>query len=123
MYNIIRFQHNICSIFPMAFTMFWYIYKEQSPLIWLFGLINAILFTVWVHQLYFFVFYQFLYFQIICDYLKLRLINLNEFLTKLNKKKRLKRKKIFSKHSTPSTKRSMNTTPPIGRNFYSSYGP
>ena len=72
----------------MIFVMSWYIYKEQSPLIWMFGLINALLAIIWLHQGMSIAFYQCLYFQIICDYLKQKLNNLNEFIINLNKKKR-----------------------------------
>ena len=89
MYKITRFQSNVCIPFiTISFTTCWYIYKEQSPLIWLSGLCNALFLTLWVHQSYPFIFYQFLYFQIICDYLKQRLNNLNEIIIKLNKKKK-----------------------------------
>ena len=79
----------------ITFVMFWYIYNEQSPLIWLFGLINALLLTIWGHQGFSFVFYQFLYFIIICDYLKQRLNNLNEFIIKINKKKSFSKIKLI----------------------------
>ena len=68
--------------------MFWYIYEEKTLISWLFGVPNALLLTIWAHQGFSFVFYQFLYFLIICDYLKQRLNNLNEFIIQLNKKKR-----------------------------------
>ena len=100
-YKLIKFNSEyLPSIFGFLFVLVVFIMNEPWTIALTYGLLSATMLAIWNHSTTQIGVYQFLYFFILCTYLKIKLKNLNETLNQIKTNKQYTRiTKILRSHN------------------------
>ena len=99
-----------------VFNLLVYYYKTTFFELSVFGIPNAILFTLWARYYWNFFFYQFFIFHFLCTYLMIKIKAFNATAKGMNRSRKLVRIRELIR-ITRSLMRYTNTMSLIGRNF------
>ena len=80
LFKLVKFNNKyVLTTFGFLFALILFIINEPWSIALTYGVLSAIIMaTIWVHHCSNISLYQFLYFYILCTYLKIKLKNINE---------------------------------------------